>query len=284
MKTFFSIVYIPLKPDLQEKISIGLFMFNDKQNHFKISEQKLQILKGLLSIHRYKMLKSYFFSLKEEIQPSKYSETGLDLIDDDKTKWINSSYISYLSRYSNNLVHFSEPKTIDLKVSEENFKLLFEKFVFSYLDEIPQYKEEDILKKVKSRLYSKIEERVNLNVVLNPKHFSELVTPVDVNFLGKNGETVSGQTIDFGKRLYNLEHDLTSYISFTKAVDFQERKKGKYFVVGEEPNKKEFPKNHKTWSHVRDSHLVEYVDLEETERIQNYILEKGVTPYFEKEA
>jgi hypothetical protein len=109
------------------------------------------------------------------------------------------------------------------------------------------------------------------------------VTPVDVNFIGKNGVVVAGQTIDFDKRQYNLEHDLTSFISFTKAVDYSNVKKGKYFLVGQEPNKKENPNNHRTWKHVMESHLVEYVDLNETDKIQDYIVSKGVIPFFEKE-
>jgi hypothetical protein len=117
----------------------------------------------------------------------------------------------------------------------------------------------------------------------NSNNFNELLTPVDVNFLGKNGVIVAGQTIDFKKRLYNLENDLTRFISFTKAVDYSSDKKGKYFLVGQEPNKIENPTNHKTWKNVRESHLVEYVDLNDTEKIKNYIFEKGVTPYFDKD-
>jgi hypothetical protein len=44
----------------------------------------------------------------------------------------------------------------------------------------------------------------------------------------------------------------------------------------------ENPSNHKTWNHVRESHLVEYIDLSETEKIKDYIISKGVSPYFDK--
>ena len=282
MKSFFSILYLPLSADLQEKISVGLFMFNDHVKIFKFSEEKLHLLKGFLSSQRYGHLKSYLNHLKNDIEPGA-NESELGLHFENKTDWINESYFSYLNRYSNNLVYFSEPKSIDLNVSNDTFKLLFEEFIFKYSQETLGLKEEDISDKVRTKLYAKIEHSVNLNVTVRSKDFNELVTPVAVNFLGKNGIVVSGQTIDFSKRLYNLEHDLTSYISFTKAVDFKEKNRGKYFLVGEEPNKKDHPKNHRTWKHLSESHLVEYVDLTETERIEDYIFSNQVIPFFEKE-
>lgn len=282
MKTFFSIIYIPLKPDFQEKISIGLVMSNSEKTIFRISNSKLQIIKSLFSNQKYNLLKSYFNNIINELEP-KNNELKLKIENNYSHNWINDSYFSYLNRYSNNLVMYSEPRYLDLNVTPDNFKKLFEKLVFNIADEVAYKKVDDILTKVRRKLYTKIENRVNLNVTVKSSDFNELITPVDVNFIGKNGVVVAGQTMDFQKRLYNLEHDLTSFISFTKAVDYSTHKKGKYFLVGQEPNKKEHPKNHRTWKQVKDSHLVEYVDLKETEQVKDYIFSNDVTPFFEKE-
>lgn len=282
MKTFFSIIYLPLNSNLQEKISIGLVMSNGEQSIFKVSNPKMQIIKGLVSSNKFSILKNYFSNIINEIEP-KIDEFKLNIKSDVSNNWLNQSYFSYLNRYSNNLVIYSEPRKIEKDVTLEIFKQLFNKYVFEYEEEINLInKSEDILSKVKTSLFSKIEDRVNLNVTVDSNDFNELLTPVDVNFLGKNGVIVAGQTIDFVKRLYNLENDLTRYISFTKAVDYSSSKKGKYFLVGQEPNKIENPANHRTWKHVRESHLVEYIDLSETEKIKHYIVDKGVTPYFDK--
>ena len=69
MKSFFSIVYLPLRPDLQEKISIGLVMSNSEKNIFKFSDAKLHIIKNLFSSNRYNLVKDYFNNLKNEIEP-----------------------------------------------------------------------------------------------------------------------------------------------------------------------------------------------------------------------
>lgn len=281
MKTFFSIIYIPLSSNLQEKISIGLVMSDGEQNIFKISKPKFQIVKNLFSTHKYNLLKNYFNNIIEEITPN-INAFRLDLNPYSSNNWLNESYISYLNRYSNNLVVYSEPRKIDIAISTENFNRLFKKFVFEYDEEVNSVAKENILSKVNKQLYSKIESHVNLQVTVNSSNFNELLTPVDVNFIGKNGVIVAGQAIDFDKRLYNLEHDLTSYISFTKAVDYSGNN-GKYFLVGQEPDKKENPNNHRTWKQVKESHLVDYIDLNETDKIKEYIISNGVAPYFEKE-
>lgn len=282
MKTFFSIIYIPLRPDFQEKISIGLVMSNSEKTIFKVSNSKLQILKSLLSNQKYNLLKSYFHNIINELEPNS-KDLKLNIDKEYSHNWINESYFSYLNRYSNNLVIYSEPRNINVEITSDNFRRMFEKLVFNIVDEVAYKKVDNILTKVRTKLYSKIEQRVNLNVTVKSSDFNELITPVDVNFIGKNGIVVAGQTMDFEKRLYNLEHDLTSFISFTKAVDYSTPNKGKYFLVGQEPNKKEHPKNHRTWKHVKDSHLVEYVDLRETEKIKQYIISNDVTPFFKKE-
>jgi hypothetical protein len=283
METFFSIIYLPLNSNLQEKISIGLVMSDGEQSIFKVSNPKMQIVKGLISPNKYNILKNYFNNIINEIDP-KIDDFKLNIKADVSNNWLNESYLSYLNRYSNNLVIYSEVRKIETDVTLETFKQLFNKYVFEYDEEIVSQidKSKDILFKVKTNLFAKIEDRVNLNVTVNSNNFNELLTPVDVNFLGKNGVIVAGQTIDFAKRLYNLENDLTRFISFTKAVDYSSKVKGKYYLVGEEPNKIENPVNHNTWKHVRESHLVEYVDVNETEIIKNYIFDKGVTPYFDK--
>lgn len=281
MKTFFSIIYLPFGSDFQEKISIGMVMSDGKDSIIRFSNPKLNAVKHLLSQHKFSILKNYLRNLVEEtVENNKLGQFNLQL--DSSNQWITEEYFSYLNRYSNNLVMFSEPRKVDLKVDIKYFQPLFEKFVFYFEDESDKIKVDTIYSQVKERLYSKIESNVNLNVTVRSSDFKELITPVDVNFIGKNGAIVAGQTIDFEKRLYNLEHDLTSFVSFSKAVDFSENKKGKYFVVGKEPSKKEHPKNHKTWKHVIESHLVDYVDLNETEMIQEYIKDKHVTPFFDK--
>ncbi|MFD2600777.1 hypothetical protein [Flavobacterium suzhouense] len=285
MKTFFSIIYIPLNPALKEKVSVGLIMSDGERDYFKISNSKLNVIKHLIPHQNFSILKTYFKSLSKDINQY-FDDNDFKLITTKKSSnWINESYMSYLHRYANNLVLFSEIKSIDIKLDKISFKKIFEKYIFEFDEEEVHHRIFHLEETIKLDLYDKIENRVNIDTLISPRDFEELITPVEVGFIGRNGTIVAGQTVDFSKRLYNLENDLTKFISFTKAADYkQNQQKGKYFIVGEEPNKKEFPQNHRTWKNVKDSKLVDYVNSNEIEKIADYIEKKDVTPYFNKEA
>ncbi|TAD96747.1 MAG: hypothetical protein EAZ97_13535 [Bacteroidetes bacterium] len=277
MKTFFSIIYLTFNANLNEKISIGLFMSNGQDTFFKVSNRKLNIVKELMPNSKFNVLKSYFKSLNQHILNAN-AEPKIEQTY--SQNWINESYFSYLSRYSNNLVSFSEPTKIEIELNENSFKSIFNKYVFSF-DDLTLQKNEDITK-VKTKFYAQIKNRVNLNARISPDNFTELVSPIDINFIGKNGVIVAGQIIDFDKRQYFLENDLTKFISFTKVVDDSEKCKGKFFLIGQEPNKTEDKKNHTIWQRIRNSRWVDYVDLSEIGKVESYIVEKNVVPFFEK--
>lgn len=281
MKTFFSIIYLTLNASLKEKISIGMIMSNGKDVKFKVSDTKLSIVKQLIPIQNYHFLKSYFKNLSNDLNLESKNDDLINIKNDISNNWINEKYFSYLHRYSNNIVKFSEPRKIDVKFDESIFLKLYESYIFNNDEEVINKKsKDDIVNIVRTKLYSKIKSKVNLDVDVNPDDFKELISPVNVNFIGKNGQIVAGQTIDFSKRYVDLERDLTKYISFTKAVDY-EKGGGHYFLVGKEPKKNLAQKNHSIWKHIYESNIVDYVPLSETDKIKDYIDLKGVHPYFE---
>ena len=282
MNTFFSIIYLTINASLNEKISIGLIMANDKDIKFKYSVTKLGIVKQLIPHQNFSFLKLYLKGLNNDLNFD-LSKNDLQALKKDVShNWVNEQYFNYLHRYSNNIVKFSEPKKIDVAFDESIFNQLFNKYIFSKDKKLViKSAKDNIVNVVKSKLYSRIKSQVNLDATITPKDFKELISPVDVNFIGENGEIVSGQTIDFSKRYVDLERDLTKYISFTKAVDY-ERGGGHYFLVGDEPKKSIYPKNYAIWKHIYESNIVDYVPLKDTDKIKNYIDSKGVRPYFDK--
>lgn len=285
MNVFFSIIYLTLNASLKDKVSIGIIMSNGEDVKFRFSDKKLAIVKQLIPSQSYQFLKSYFKSLHKDFSKDFNSkEVGIFKKDKDAS-WASESYFSYLSRYANNIVEFSAAKKIDIQFDEASFSKIFEKYIFKSEESVNYTAlEEKIEKVVKQKLYSKIESKVNLDALIEPKDFTELISPVDINFIGENGQFVSGQTIDFSKRYVDLEHDLTKYISFTKAVDFQKKKSGHYFLIGMEPSKHLNSKNHYIWKNIFDSNMVDYVAVDETDKIKEYIYKNDVRPYFVKSA
>jgi hypothetical protein len=274
MKNIYSILSIPLNTTLNERVSIGLIMSNGEKHFFKYSLSKLQVIKSLLSSESYLLLKTYLKSIDKEI-----SKLDGDMFKD-SLKWINDSYLSYLSRYSNNLVEFSQPKTIDIEFSEKMFQLFYSKYIFVEEFEIIKEHKVNIFNKVKRNLHPSIENKVNINFTVTSQNLENIFAPVEVNFIGMNGAPVAGQVLDFTKSHFYLESDLTRYISLSKALELEGERNGKYFVIGNEPKKNINPKNHILWNHIRETKFLEFVSVKETGKIKDYINERDVRPYF----
>lgn len=280
MKTIYSIVSISLNTALNEKVSIGLLLSSGKKSMFKYSSDKLLAIKGLVSSDNISFVRDYLKSLEKDI--NKVVEP-LELFENTplKSDWVSEPYINYLSKYSNILIQFSEPKIIDIEFTPDNFKRIFEKYIYSYSLETEVVNSESVFTKVKNQLYPKIDIHVNLDKSLDSTHFENLFAPIEVNFIGNNGIPVVGQAIDFEKKHYNLENDVARLVSLTKAIELKVRKKGQYFILGQEPKIEEV-ENHSLWKQIRDSDFLEFVDIDEVEIVEQYIKENNVSPYFSK--
>jgi len=277
MKTFFTILYIPINTTFDEKVSIGLIMSDNDSHYFKYSSTKLSVIKGLLNNQSHSILKDYLKSLDKEINQK---ENLNDSIIYENNNWVNESYISYLSKYSNNLIQFSKPTDIKIELSKDSFKLLFEKYIYKFEEEISETVDlNNVFEKVRKYLYPAIADKVNIERTITSNDFENLFASIEVNFIGKNGAPVSGHTFDFEKKHYFLENDLTRYVSLTKAIDLDIKEAGKYFVLGREPQKA-IDKNHSLWRQIRDSDFLEFVDIDEVGIIEDYIINNNVSPLF----
>lgn len=281
MKTIYSILYVNLNTTLNERVSIGVLVTNGLKNYFKFSSDKLSAFKGILNNERYGLVKSYLKSIDKEIVSDDVIDSNKSFIKRDyKIDWVNESYLVYLSKYSNNIIQFSEPKAIDIDLNDNTFKKIFEKYIFKFSEDINVASEFNVHSIVKKQLFPKIQKRVNIEKTLTSDDFENLFAPIDVDFIGVNGIPVAGQTLDFEKRHYYLENDVTRFVSLTKAIELEGDSRGKYFVLGREPQKR-INKNHLLWEHIRDTEFLEFVDISEVGIIEEYIQKNNVRPFFD---
>lgn len=281
MQTYYTVLYIPVNTSLEERLSIGLIMSDGENHYFKYSQSKLQVIKALVSTKMHSMLKSYFKNLDNEANQrlNLNNEIFNSTIKSEKGKWINLSYLTYLSKYSNNLIQYSEPKPIGIELNNENFNKLFEKFIYINEEVMPVVNNVTIYDKVKLNLYPKIENRVNIDTTLTANEIPNLFVPLEINFIGMNEVPVAGQTFDFEKRHYNLENDITRFISLAKALELEGKKDGKYFILGKEPQVSHNDKNFLIWKQICETKFLDFVDIDEIEKIENYLVDHNVTPF-----
>jgi hypothetical protein len=274
MKSFYSILQIPIRPAGQEQLNIGLLFVGDGQSYFKFSNKKLEFIKKLIPSGSHNLLRSYLFGLSEKMKVDNEAP---------QSKFRNPDFVSYLSNYNNNLLVFSKPVAIDLEVNEKNYQTLFEKFVFSF-DEDAEVTigltPVSLQHQLKTNLYPKIKLRVNLDKTLTTKEIPSLLVPsVKVNFIGQNYIQVAGQGVDFEMSPEKITNSVSRLISLIKAFELDTAKKGKYFIIGKEPDKSKFDEQHRNWEHIKTSGLIEFVDINETESISEYVEKHNVRPF-----
>ncbi|SIS65533.1 hypothetical protein [Belliella pelovolcani] len=277
MKTYYSIIYTSLSALGNERINLGLLLSQeDGISMMKFSEEKLYLLKKLLSTESFKLLKIQLSSFEN------ISNTDNNL----QVAYSNlrADYIQYLSNYTNNLISLTPPKVIDIDANQAVFDKLFEQYVYK-ISSLPNLgvKAQSNLMDIKHNFIPKVKDRVNVNFTLRASSFDFVVFDFNVDMIGKNEVPVLTQFIDFQTSAETIKHRVNNYVSLIKPFEIKENKIGKFFIVGQKPESN-LSKQHQIWENLLKSPLieekiVEIVPPDELGSIQEYFEKHDVRPF-----
>lgn len=278
MKSFYSILSVYIKPEIDEHLSVGLIMIHGEKVFFHYSKPKLSLIQQLLGKNRYKATLNYLKLVKKSVDENKNSiDHRNDLLSlDTKTKYsrlFSEQYIEYLSRYNNNLVTFSKPQLIELEANNLVFEKLFKKLVDS-AGFIREVKKDEKFRSFKKAYYPKVKSFFNVEYEIDNTIFPRLLTPVKLDLMGKNEIEVFAHAIDFEKKVDSIELNIGSLLQIYRVLP-----DAKQFILGFEPNKTNRV-NHGIWENIIKSSDFEYVDFSESDKITQYAKEHNVKPLF----
>ncbi len=275
MKTFYSILYLNIKPEINERLSLGMLMVFGEKGFYRYSRQKLSVAQKLISKDRYKASAEYLKLVEKAVEgndailntnnfPNLNAESRYQRL-------FSEQYIAYLSRYNNNLISFSKPKLLDVACTEDLFKKLFVKLIDEAAFDTAK-KHEKRIEVFKKQFYPTVNNYFNVEKELSPVLYSGLITPVKVDLLGKNKNEVFAHSFDFEKKLNSIEWGVGNLLQINKAIP-----RAKQFILGYEPDKK-MQTNHHIWRNLRDLKEFEYIDISEADKITEYAFSHGVRP------
>ncbi|MDX2247433.1 MAG: hypothetical protein SF052_11680 [Bacteroidia bacterium] len=287
MQTYYSILMIPLRSEINEQISIGLLLRDEGTVFFKYSVNKLNWLKSQLSSESFRMivhsLKAIDTLLRKEASVQNEYTYTLFAENTRKNPMWDRNYIFYLSQYNHNLLTFTPPENISLDASQYSFERLYRLFVSDDQVITPALNSESSIDEyLQHNFYPKIKQRVNQQVKLTQKDIPSLFLPTQVDFIGRNEEPVVGQKIQFSKRQDYLGNDLREIYTLAKAFEEIDIKNGKYYIIGKEPEIKDYPKSHEIWKSIIKSKTVDYVEYRDIEKIADYLEKHDVKPFLEE--
>ena len=189
-------------------------MIDERGNSmFQYSNEKLSLIRNLLSEEGAKLIKSNLTTLE-----NKFSKGEKEFF---PLQEIKTDFIQYLSSYTNNLISFTPPKSIDVELIESNFNKLFQKFVFHLIPTVtkPQASSISLIKK---SFTPKVESRVNVDFQLKANEFDFVLFNLNVDMIGKNDRPVLTQFFDFEASPESLKSRITNYISLIKPFEIKE--------------------------------------------------------------
>lgn len=278
MKSIYSIIYSPVSAISQERINLGLLVIGKQgTGMLKYSHEKLNMIKNFFSDDGYKLLKSILNTLEKN-----FNHEQNELLTRNEIK---SDLIHYFANYTNNLISFSPPKEIELELDDNTFSQLFTKWVFK--PEVHTQKQiiYPSIKKAKENFIPKVQNRVNIDYKLNADEFDFMVFNMQIDMIGKNDRPVLTQFFDFQANPTSLKNKINEYVSIIKPLELKETKVGKFFMVGQEPDK-DYQNQHIIWNHLKDSPLIknrilEIIPPSELELIESYFEEHDVRHFVE---
>src|SRR6056297_561436 len=169
MKTFYSILSAVINPVSGEKISVGLLLSDGNRSLFDFSENRLSLLNSLIDKETRKFVRQYLKSIESVLNKIDINQEQLTILDEaGKNLVVNEPYIAYLSVYNQNVISFSKPVSINVKVEKQVFSNLFSKFIDKETTVKSQIKSH--IQLIKSDFYLKVKSYYSIEKELTPEH------------------------------------------------------------------------------------------------------------------
>ena len=106
----YSIVYIETRPEIQERLSVGLMVLDGASVEVRTSQRKIKAAEILLSKKEYVFVSRTLAEMRKNVQ--------------------TEHEVNYLARYSNNLITISPLQSIDMENTQKNRDWLYRNYVY----------------------------------------------------------------------------------------------------------------------------------------------------------
>ena len=276
MRSHFTIISACIRPEIGERIAIGLVLVGENRVFLQFSKNKQSLLKGLLTANALGFLKETIRQITTESERVNQGKSEFFTEDKINNSIFSENYIAYLNRYSNNLLNFSSPSIIELEANEQLFGTLFKKYVDEFAFATENAKENPF-ETIKAKFFPSVSKFFNIDSEVTAEQIPHLAMPLSVDMIGRNSKPVYAQTVDLCRQNYHIKSDLGLLAILNQACNNE----SKGFLISSEPDKSLYSKQHDMWRDLRKNDLAEFVDISEVEKIHEYATEHGVRPLME---
>lgn len=213
MSAITSELYIKSSSLVDEKICVGLFVINESEAFFDYSKKKLALSFKLVESLNKNSVTHWLENLKISIsEADKNDELGLFRSD------FNKATLSYLNTYSKGTFYFSEPKPIAAEVDFEYFYRLFKRLVDSEMGVAVENDSPSFKMKVRTLIKSEAFKKIDTSYKVLPELVSSIYAPHIIDFIGKNGSILAGDSIDFNAPPATIDKSLFEFERISRGL------------------------------------------------------------------
>lgn len=280
MKFYYSILKISPNTSSGDAISIGLLAFDSERAIVCFSESRKSLAKKLVNPN----LIDFFC---KQIQ-TKVKEVNKSHKNDLKSLFKNdfvfeTTYIDYLSNYSNGLIQVSKSNVFLSKLNDSNFEILFET-VIEKIEIKPAHKTKSInfVKVVQDKLINRVKDKVHTNIHIDNTLIPSLFFSYDLDCIGKNGVFVGAKSIDFTNKKNTLDGTISHYSSLIAVLSANHSKdiaKNNFYLIAEEPALTSVPE-YEIWDTIQHNPLFKVIHPEQADIVADKIEKSKATKFF----
>lgn len=242
MKSFYSLIKISPNSLSDDKLTVGIILFDGDHYKERFSVTKINLAKSLVDINKdlidfvIKEIKNKIKETNELIKQSKDDLFGYE--------FINSEYFNYLDSYSNGIFKFTQSNLITGTITDNSFAKLYRLLVDSKeknkkSNELIKL-EKEFYNRIDSNLIKRVEGRIHTNITLD-SHIIPATSNFVLDCIGKNGTLIGAKSLSFTQTKETLQKTVNNYISVIAQLSASFRQdllSNTFYLIADEPTKK----------------------------------------------
>lgn len=286
MNSFYSLIKISPNSFTEDAIVLGMILSDGGHIHFKCSELKKRVIKSLLKEDS-KMIDLIIKELGATIQKTNDQKKKAKGDIFDLNHLLSEDYFQYLSKYSNGILSFTQPKAVLDVVNQEKFNQLFRLFV-DQAEDVPKAKSKEkevqFYNRINKKLIQRVEKKVHTNIELDSTFAPTLLSVFKIDCIGKNGSFIGAKTLPLTKSIATLHKDLNTYISVIAHLRNYEGVKeegNQFYLISDEPKSKKTDE-FRIYKHLKESESIfKLISSNESDEVAEQIESKNAKRFLE---
>lgn len=183
--------------------------------------------------------------------------------------------MSYLSRYSTNLLGITAPQKIQVDVIEPIFRTLFSKWISSVAQKENTF-DTNVEQRLSRFINDTLKVHTNINLKITESIVPGIIFPMSISSIGKNKLPFLCEMLDFDQNVNQAKARINTVIQLNQVFAEHHKEKSVIYFVANEPETQNL--GHSIWSNLRDWKTVNVVTEAEVEEIEQYVIEHEVQP------